>query len=82
MCLHALRLLRSMLVEEEAFLLSSALLDPDLQARVGRLTSAANASLRLAAQQTLEDLRALQQVPWDCGRAEISERPPVSRKWL
>uniref|UniRef100_H3DAF1 Heat shock transcription factor 2 binding protein n=1 Tax=Tetraodon nigroviridis TaxID=99883 RepID=H3DAF1_TETNG len=63
-CLHALRLLQSLLVEEEVlFLLGSSLLDPELQTRVGRLTSAANANLRLAAQQTLEDLQALQQVP-------------------
>ncbi|CAG06614.1 unnamed protein product, partial [Tetraodon nigroviridis] len=60
-CLHALRLLQSLLVEEEVlFLLGSSLLDPELQTRVGRLTSAANANLRLAAQQTLEDLQALQ----------------------
>lgn len=64
MCLHTLRLLQSMLVEEEVlFLLGSSLLDPHLQARVGRLTSAGSANLRLAAQQTLEDLQALQQVP-------------------
>lgn len=63
MCLHALRLLQSMLAEEEVlFPLGSSLLDPDLQMRVGRLISAGQANLRLAAQQTLEDLQALQQV--------------------
>ena len=64
MCLHSLRLLQSVLLEEEEvlLLLGSPLLDPDLQARVGRLTSSVQPSLRLAAQQTLEDLRALQQV--------------------
>ncbi|XP_031708105.1 heat shock factor 2-binding protein [Anarrhichthys ocellatus] len=61
-CLHSLRLLQSVLLEEEVLLLlGSSLLDPDLQARVGRLTSSEQPSLRLAAQQTLEDLLALQQ---------------------
>lgn len=75
-CLHTLRLLQSMLVEEEVlFLLGSSLLDPDLQTRVGRLTSAGNANLRLAAQQTLEDLQALQQVTsyLVCSLVEIFE---------
>lgn len=64
MCLHALRLLQSVLLEEEAalLLLGSPLLDPDLQARVSQLTSSAKPSLRAAAQQTLEDLHALRQV--------------------
>lgn len=63
-CLHSLRLLQSTLLEEEVLLLlGSSLLDPDLQARVSRLTSAVQPSLRLAAQQTLDDLQALQQVP-------------------
>uniref|UniRef100_UPI0037E93790 heat shock factor 2-binding protein n=1 Tax=Semicossyphus pulcher TaxID=241346 RepID=UPI0037E93790 len=63
-CLHSLRLLQSVLLEEEVLLLlGSSLLDPDLQARIGRLTSSVQPSLRLAAQQTLEDLQALQQVP-------------------
>ncbi|KAI3366258.1 hypothetical protein L3Q82_009725 [Scortum barcoo] len=63
-CLHSLRLLQSVLLEEEVLLLlGSSLLDPDLQARVSRLTSSVQPSLRLAAQQTLEDLQALQQVP-------------------
>ncbi|XP_074483131.1 heat shock factor 2-binding protein isoform X2 [Sebastes fasciatus] len=63
-CLHSLRLLQSVLLEEEVLLLlGSSLLDPDLQARVSRLTSSGQPSLRLAAQQTLEDLLALQQVP-------------------
>ncbi|XP_053272791.1 heat shock factor 2-binding protein [Pleuronectes platessa] len=61
-CLHSLRLLQSVLLEEEALLLlGSSLLDPDLQARVSHLTSSAKPSLRAAAQQTLEDLNALQQ---------------------
>ncbi|XP_056883390.1 heat shock factor 2-binding protein isoform X4 [Takifugu flavidus] len=61
-CLHTLRLLQSMLVEEEVLLLSgSSLLDPELQKRVGQLTSSGQANLRLAAQQILEDLQALQQ---------------------
>lgn len=75
-CLHTLRLLQSMLVEEEVlFLLGSSLLDSDLQTRVGRLSSAGNANLRLAAQQTLEDLQALQQVPscLVCSLVEIFE---------
>ncbi|XP_023146803.1 heat shock factor 2-binding protein [Amphiprion ocellaris] len=60
--LHSLRLLQSVLLEEEVLLpLGSSLLDPDLQARVVRLTSSVQPSLRLAAQQTLEDLQALQQ---------------------
>ncbi|XP_031158231.1 heat shock factor 2-binding protein isoform X1 [Sander lucioperca] len=61
-CLHSLRLLQSVLLEEEVLLLlGSALLDPDLHARVSRLTSSVQPSLRLAAQQTMEDLQALQQ---------------------
>ncbi|TMS11657.1 hypothetical protein E3U43_019048 [Larimichthys crocea] len=61
-CLHSLRLLQSVLLEEEVLLLlGSPLLDPDLQACVSRLTSSAQPSLRLAAQQILEDLQALQQ---------------------
>ncbi|XP_045908943.1 heat shock factor 2-binding protein isoform X1 [Micropterus dolomieu] len=61
-CLHSLRLLQSVLLEEDVLLLlGSSLLDPDLRARVSRLTSKVQPSLRLAAQQTLEDLNALQQ---------------------
>ncbi|XP_078099430.1 heat shock factor 2-binding protein isoform X3 [Sander vitreus] len=61
-CLHSLRLLQSVLLEEEVLLLlGSALLDPDLRARVSRLTSSVQPSLRLAAQQTMDDLQALQQ---------------------
>ncbi|XP_070787034.1 heat shock factor 2-binding protein [Enoplosus armatus] len=61
-CLHSLRLLQSVLLEEDAPPpLGSSLRDPELRARVGRLTSRAQPGLRLAAQQTLEDLRALQQ---------------------
>lgn len=60
-CLHSLRLLQSILLEDEALLLlGSAVLDPGLQARVMKLTTSVHSSLRLAAQQTLEDLRALQ----------------------
>ncbi|XP_049426184.1 heat shock factor 2-binding protein [Epinephelus fuscoguttatus] len=60
--LHSLRLLQSVLLEEEVLLLlGPSLLDPDLQALVNRLTSSAQPGLRLAAQQTLEDLRTLQQ---------------------
>lgn len=65
MCLHTLRLLQSVLVEQVEggqLLLVPSLLDPDLCARVSRLTSTAQPSLRLAAQQTLEDLQDLQQV--------------------
>ncbi|KAM9835840.1 heat shock factor 2-binding protein [Aulostomus maculatus] len=61
-CLHSLRLLQSVLLEEEALLLlGSSLTNPDLQALVSRLTSSTHPSLRLAAQQTLEDLQALPQ---------------------
>lgn len=77
MCLHTLRLLQSLLVEEELlFLLGSRLLDSDLQTRVRRLTSAGNPNLRLAAQQTLEDLQALQQVPsyLVCSLVEMFDR--------
>ncbi|XP_026219299.1 heat shock factor 2-binding protein isoform X2 [Anabas testudineus] len=60
-CLHSLRLLQSMLLEEDMLLLlDSPLLDPELQARVSQLTSNVQPRLRLAAQQTLEDLQALQ----------------------
>ncbi|XP_060888136.1 heat shock factor 2-binding protein [Labrus mixtus] len=61
-CLHSLRLLQSVLLEEEVLLLlGSSLLDPELQARVSRLTSSKQPSLRVTAQQTLEDLQALAQ---------------------
>uniref|UniRef100_A0A3B5MU33 Uncharacterized protein n=1 Tax=Xiphophorus couchianus TaxID=32473 RepID=A0A3B5MU33_9TELE len=60
-CLHCLRLLQSVLLEEDVvLLLGSSLLDPELQARVGRLTSSLQPSLKATAQQTLEDLQALQ----------------------
>lgn len=66
-CLHTLRLLQSVLaVEEEQeaaegrHSLAASLLDPELRARVSQLTHRGQSSLRLAAQQTLEDL---QQVP-------------------
>uniref|UniRef100_A0A3B3VGJ5 Heat shock transcription factor 2 binding protein n=1 Tax=Poecilia latipinna TaxID=48699 RepID=A0A3B3VGJ5_9TELE len=59
-CLHCLRLLQSVLLEEDVvLLLGSSLLDPELQARVGRLTSSLQPSLKATAQQTLEDLQAL-----------------------
>uniref|UniRef100_A0A3Q3M0H0 Heat shock transcription factor 2 binding protein n=1 Tax=Labrus bergylta TaxID=56723 RepID=A0A3Q3M0H0_9LABR len=61
-CLHSLRLLQSVLLEEEVLLLlGSSLLDPELQARVSGLTSSKQPSLRVTAQQTLEDLQALTQ---------------------
>uniref|UniRef100_A0A665T1Q9 Heat shock transcription factor 2 binding protein n=1 Tax=Echeneis naucrates TaxID=173247 RepID=A0A665T1Q9_ECHNA len=63
-CLHSLRLLQSLLLDEEVLiLLGSSLLAPDLQARVSQLVSSVEPSLRLAAQQTLEDMQVLQQVP-------------------
>uniref|UniRef100_A0A672J1Y8 Heat shock transcription factor 2 binding protein n=1 Tax=Salarias fasciatus TaxID=181472 RepID=A0A672J1Y8_SALFA len=56
--LHSLRLLQSVLLDEQVVLqLSSALLDPDLRARVDRLSSSAQPNLRAAAQQALEDLQ-------------------------
>uniref|UniRef100_A0A3Q2R073 Heat shock transcription factor 2 binding protein n=1 Tax=Fundulus heteroclitus TaxID=8078 RepID=A0A3Q2R073_FUNHE len=59
--LHCLRLLQSVLLEEDVLvLLGSSLLDPDLQDRVSRLTSSGQPNLRAIAQQTLEDLKALQ----------------------
>ncbi|XP_063734179.1 heat shock factor 2-binding protein isoform X2 [Eleginops maclovinus] len=61
-CLHSVRLLQSVLLEEELLLLlAPSLLDPRLQAAVSRLTSSVQPRLRLAAQQTLEDLQTLQQ---------------------
>ncbi|KAK5891562.1 hypothetical protein CgunFtcFv8_018796 [Champsocephalus gunnari] len=61
-CLHSVRLLQSVLLEEEVLLLlGPPLLDPRLQAAVSRLTSSLQPGLRLAAQQTLEDLQTLQQ---------------------
>ncbi|XP_041834641.1 heat shock factor 2-binding protein isoform X2 [Melanotaenia boesemani] len=60
--LNCLRLLQSMLLEDHVLLqLGSSLLDPDLQARVNQLTSSMQPSLRVTAQQTLEDLKALRQ---------------------
>ncbi|MED6291245.1 hypothetical protein CHARACLAT_021517 [Characodon lateralis] len=59
--LHCLRLLQSVLLEEDVLLLlGSSLLNPELRARVSRLTSSMQPSLRATAQQTLEDLQALQ----------------------
>nr|XP_020441720.1 heat shock factor 2-binding protein isoform X9 [Monopterus albus] len=68
-CLHSLRLLQS--VEEVLLLLGSSLLDPNLQACVSKLTSSMQVSLRLTAQQTLEDLQALQQAA-DAGRPVLT----------
>nr|XP_020441714.1 heat shock factor 2-binding protein isoform X3 [Monopterus albus] len=67
-CLHSLRLLQS--VEEVLLLLGSSLLDPNLQACVSKLTSSMQVSLRLTAQQTLEDLQALQQ-GWGCKKNSL-----------
>ncbi|XP_029924983.1 heat shock factor 2-binding protein [Myripristis murdjan] len=61
-CLHSLRLLQSVLLEEELLVpLGSSLLDPDLLARISQLTSSLQPSVKLAAQQTLEDLQTHQQ---------------------
>ncbi|XP_068165797.1 heat shock factor 2-binding protein [Antennarius striatus] len=61
-CLHALRLLQSVMLEEEVLLLlSPSLLDPELEVRVRRLTSSKRPSLRTAAEQSLQDLQDLQQ---------------------
>uniref|UniRef100_A0A3B3BVD4 Heat shock transcription factor 2 binding protein n=1 Tax=Oryzias melastigma TaxID=30732 RepID=A0A3B3BVD4_ORYME len=58
--LHSLRLLQSLLLEEDTVLvLGPSLLDPELHARVGLLASSAQPGLRSTAQQTLEDLQAL-----------------------
>ncbi|XP_047432719.1 heat shock factor 2-binding protein isoform X2 [Mugil cephalus] len=62
-CLHSLRLLQSVLLEEDIPLdIGSSLLDPDLRSRVSRLASSVQPSLKLTAKQILEDLQALQQV--------------------
>lgn len=62
-CLHSLRLLQSVLLEGDVLLRQdSPLLDPELQARVSQLTSSVHPSLKLTAQQALEDLQTLQQV--------------------
>ncbi|KAM3871412.1 heat shock factor 2-binding protein-like [Diretmus argenteus] len=61
-CLHSLRLLQSVLLDEEVpLLLVSSPLDPGLLARINQLTSSPQPSLKLTAKQTLEDLQALQQ---------------------
>ncbi|XP_029941638.1 heat shock factor 2-binding protein [Salarias fasciatus] len=61
--LHSLRLLQSVLLDEQVVLqLSSALLDPDLRARVDRLSSSAQPNLRAAAQQALEDLQQVRRL--------------------
>ncbi|XP_077370588.1 heat shock factor 2-binding protein isoform X2 [Festucalex cinctus] len=62
-CLHSLRLLQSVLLEDVAQpRLGAALLDSDLQARISRFASSVQPSLRLLAQQTLADLQVLMQV--------------------
>lgn len=66
-CLHTVRLLQSVLLEGDVLLLQDfPVLGTQLQARVSQLTSSMRPSLRLAAQQTLEDLRALQEVQYMC----------------
>uniref|UniRef100_A0A3Q0SLV7 Heat shock transcription factor 2 binding protein n=1 Tax=Amphilophus citrinellus TaxID=61819 RepID=A0A3Q0SLV7_AMPCI len=63
-CLHALRLLQSLLLEDDVLLrLGPSLLDPGLHDRVSRLADSVQPGLRLIALQTLKDLQALQQVP-------------------
>ncbi|XP_072303857.1 heat shock factor 2-binding protein [Eucyclogobius newberryi] len=58
-CLHSLRLLQSLVLEDEALLvLGPAVEDPELEARVKKLTSSVQPCVRAAAQQTLEDLQA------------------------
>lgn len=65
MSLHSLRLLQSLLLEEDTVLvLGPSLLDPELHARVGLLASSTQPGLRSTAQQTLEDLQALKKVRW------------------
>ncbi|XP_061571996.1 heat shock factor 2-binding protein [Cololabis saira] len=53
-CLHSLRLLQSLLLEEDVQL------DPGLLARITQFTQSGHPGLRAAAQQTLEDLGAQQ----------------------
>ncbi|XP_013855035.1 heat shock factor 2-binding protein [Austrofundulus limnaeus] len=61
-CHHCLRLLQSVLLDEDVvLLLGPFLLNPDLRARVSRHTSSPQPSLRATARQTLEDLQALHQ---------------------
>ncbi|XP_016893756.1 heat shock factor 2-binding protein isoform X2 [Cynoglossus semilaevis] len=70
-CLHSLRLLQSVLLEKEAVLLfGSSLLEPELLACVTQLSSSNKPSLKQAAQQTLEDLHALQQ-KLECKRSSL-----------
>ncbi|XP_061692274.1 heat shock factor 2-binding protein [Syngnathoides biaculeatus] len=62
-CLHSLRLLQSLLLEDVAQpTLGAALLDMDLQARIRSFTLSVQPSLRQLAQQTLADLQGLMQV--------------------
>lgn len=78
MRLHSLRLFQSLLLDEEVLdLLGSSLLDPDLKARVGHLASSAEPSLRLTAQQTLEDLQVLQQVTHSQYQLNFCSRSPL-----
>ncbi|XP_057678592.1 heat shock factor 2-binding protein isoform X2 [Corythoichthys intestinalis] len=62
-CLHSLRLLQSMLLEDVAQpRLGAALLDLDLQARISIFTSSVQPSLKQLAQQIMTDLQLLMQV--------------------
>ncbi|CAL1601333.1 unnamed protein product [Knipowitschia caucasica] len=57
--LHSLRLLQSLVLEDEALLvLGPAVQDPELEAQVQKLASSAQPCVREAAQQTLDDLQA------------------------
>ncbi|XP_061833416.1 heat shock factor 2-binding protein isoform X2 [Nerophis lumbriciformis] len=61
-CLHSLRLLQSLLMEDGVHnRLGAAVMESDLQARVTRLTCSVEPSLRLIAQQTLDDIQVLKQ---------------------
>ncbi|KAM4602120.1 heat shock factor 2-binding protein [Polymixia lowei] len=65
-CLHSLRLLQSLLLEEEVVtLLGPALLEPLHLARIDQLASSHQLALRQTAQETLEDLQALLQTSQD-----------------
>ncbi|KAK7893577.1 hypothetical protein WMY93_022729 [Mugilogobius chulae] len=56
--LHALRLLQSLVLEDEALLvLGPAIMDPEVEVRVKKLTTSGTPCVREAAQQTLGDLQ-------------------------
>ncbi|XP_068612310.1 heat shock factor 2-binding protein [Brachionichthys hirsutus] len=62
-CFHSLRLLQSVMLDEQMLLLlRSSLLEHEFQAGVGRLASSQQPCLKAIAQQTLEELQALAQV--------------------